>query len=136
MWGNIERRSLLKAGAVAISSPLLGGCSKDEDLKFLRIATGGRGGVYFRLGEGISQAVREQYQRTQTEVLVTAASTANVELVNAGRAEVAFAQADVFIGTGLSAPVALARLHDDYLHLVVRTDSRLRSLEDLKGQQV
>lgn len=137
--GILKRRPVLlaAAGVTAVSlaalAPYLGGI----DLRGpLRIATGGRGGVYFRLGEGLARVVREQYSELKPEILTTAASAANLQLVDAGRAEVGFTQADIVIGSGINAPVALARLHDDYLHLVVRADGRLQSVDDLRGSRV
>jgi hypothetical protein len=135
----VERRTALRAlaGTAAACLPVVGACAERErPREMLRIATGSRGAVYYRLGTGIAQVVREQYQWLQPEVLITAASTANVDLVNAGKAEVGFTQADVLVETGLAPPLALARLHDDYLHLVVRADSRLRSLSQLQGRRV
>jgi uncharacterized protein len=135
----VERRALLCAagGAAALSLTMLSRCEKRvEPRGQLRIATGPRGGVYFRLGEGLAQAAAREFPRLRPAVLVTAASATNVALVDGGQAEVGFTQADVLIGTGLVNPLALARLHDDYLHLVVRADSGLRSLSDLGGRRV
>jgi len=92
--------------------------------------------VYYRLGEGLAEAAAQEYPGLRPAVLVTAASATNVTLVDAGQAEVGFTQADVLIGTGLVKPLALARLHEDYLHLVVRADGGLRSLSDLRGRPV
>jgi TRAP transporter TAXI family solute receptor len=136
----VERRALLCAagGAAALSSlVVLSRCEKQAEPRGpLRIATGPRGGVYYRLGEGLAGAAAQEYPGLRPAVLVTAASATNVALVDAGQAEVGFAQADVLIGTGLINPLALARLHEDYLHLVVRADSGLRSLSDLRGRLV
>ncbi|MFI1989659.1 TAXI family TRAP transporter solute-binding subunit [Actinoplanes sp. NPDC020271] len=132
----IGRRSFLGATAAGVIT-LLTGCDEGEHpAGSLRIATGGHGGVYFRLGEGLARAIREQYPGLRPEVLVTNASVSNVALVNRGAAEVGFTQADVLTGAGPADPLALARLHDDYLHLVVRADSGLHALGDLRHQRV
>jgi hypothetical protein len=102
----------------------------------LRIATGPRGGVYYRLGAGVARVAAQEHPGLRPEVLVTAASATNLAMVDAGRADVGFTQADVLIDSSLADPPALARLHDDYLHLVVRADSGLRSLPDLRGRRV
>src|SRR3954451_20350980 len=134
----VERRALLCAagGAAALSSlAALSRCDQHAEPRGrLRIATGPRGGVYYRLGEGLAEAAAQEYPGLRPAVLVTAASATNVTLVDAGQAEVGFTQADVLIGTGLVKPLALARLHEDYLHLVVRADGGLRSLSDLRGR--
>ncbi|MFE9190980.1 TAXI family TRAP transporter solute-binding subunit [Micromonospora sp. NPDC007208] len=132
----VRRRSLLTAaaGALVAGSASCGGTPHPRGP--LRIATGGRGGVYFRLGTGLVRALRRIHPELRAEVLVTAASASNVKLVATGAAEVGFTQADVLDPRQLPAVSALARLHDDYLHLVVRTDGSLRSVSDLRGQRV
>lgn len=137
--GVLKRRSVILAAASvsALSLATIAPCLDRIDPRGpLRIATGGKGGVYFRLGQGLARVAREQYSGLKPEILATAASAANLQLVDAGQAEVGFTQADILVGKGIDPPVALARLHDDYLHLVVRADSRLQSVNDLRGRRV
>src|SRR5882757_4222090 len=96
----------------------------------LRIASGGVGGVYYAYAGGIASAVHARLPQLTTDLIVTAASIENIRLVSTGLAELAFTLADS-AGTAASgtspfpAPVALAalaRLYDNYLHLVVHPD--------------
>ncbi|MEV1333623.1 TAXI family TRAP transporter solute-binding subunit [Micromonospora costi] len=117
--------------------PAAAGCGGDPAMRGpLRIAAGGRGGVYFQLGTGLVRALRRSHPELRAEVLVTAASASNVELVGTGGAEVGFTQADVVVPPRRPDVSALARLHDDYLHLVVRSEAPVRSVTDLRGQRV
>jgi uncharacterized protein len=104
----------------------------------LRIATGGSTGVYYRYGEAIATVVRARVPQLTPTVLVTAASAQNLEMVAAGDAEIGFAQADTAdAALRAGAPIAaLARVYDDYLHLVVRADSDIEELDDLRGHRV
>ncbi|GAA1895332.1 TAXI family TRAP transporter solute-binding subunit [Streptomyces sodiiphilus] len=110
----------------------------------LRIATGAPGGVYYAYGHGLSDALRSHLPGLEPEVLRTAASLDNVRQVISGEAEVAFSLADSAALAAAGEPPfedpqpvrALARLYDNYVHLVVARDSGIRSLEDLRGRRV
>ncbi|MFF5290326.1 TAXI family TRAP transporter solute-binding subunit [Paractinoplanes globisporus] len=104
----------------------------------VRIATGSPTAVYYAIGSALARVIDQDLPNTDASVLVTAASAENLQLIASGRAEVAFTQADVLVSGGTSAPsmVALARVYDDLLHLVVRADGPIRGLEDLPGRRV
>ncbi|MDB1088979.1 TAXI family TRAP transporter solute-binding subunit [Streptomyces sp. ACA25] len=110
----------------------------------LRIATGGPGGVYYEYGQGIAEAVRTHLPGLEPEVLATAASLDNVRMILGGEAEVAFSLADsVALAVAGEPPFeepqpvrTLARLYDNYVHLVVASDSDINSLADLRGHPV
>jgi uncharacterized protein len=108
------------------------------------IATGGQGGVYYVYGHGIAGAVRAELPGMRPQVMATAASLDNLRLLAARKADVAFTLADsaalaVRGQSPFSAPQqirALALLYDNYVHLVVRAGTAIRSLTDLRGRQV
>jgi TRAP transporter TAXI family solute receptor len=109
----------------------------------LRIATGESGGVYHAYGAGIAAAVRAELPTLQTTALTTDASVANLRLLDTRRAEVGFtladAAADAVVGarafTHRIDVVALARLYDNYVQLVVPARSQVRTLADLRGRR-
>ena len=117
----------------------LAGCvGRPPRHRVVRIATGSRNAVYYALGSALARLIGQDLPNTDASVLVTAASAENLQLIAAGRAEVGFTQADVLVSGGVSAPsvAALARVYDDLLHLVVRGDGSIRTLEDLEGKKV
>ena len=117
----------------------LAGCvGRQPRHRVVRIATGSRNAVYYALGSALARIIGQDLPDTDASVLVTAASAENLQLIASGRAEVGFTQADVLVSGGVSAPsmVALARVYDDLLHLVVRGDGPIRTLEDLEGKKV
>src|SRR5688572_12299228 len=134
-------RSLLAVLALLTCGAVVAGCSSGEHRVTagqLRIATGSTGGVYFIYGRGIAEAVRRRIPELRPTVLETAASAQNLRMVATGEAEIGFTQADTAaeaVASG-SRVVALARLYDDYLHLVVRKDSTITKLADLAGKRV
>jgi TRAP transporter TAXI family solute receptor len=122
------------------------GCGSDPvyPTDALRIATGGRGGVYFAYGTGLADLVRTHIPQLRPEVLVTAASVENLRGVAGGEAEVGFALADAAALAYAGLPpfaaalpiAALARLYDNYLHVVVCSDLEVKSVSGLRGMAV
>jgi uncharacterized protein len=137
----VRVRVLLAAIVLSTVGAGVAGCpSSDAGVPAgqLRIATGSPGGVYYIYGRGIADAVRRRIPELKPTVLETAASRQNLRLVSTGEAEIGFAQADTAADTVAAGAkvVALARLYDDYLHLVVRKDSTISKLADLVGKRV
>ncbi|MEU4159005.1 TAXI family TRAP transporter solute-binding subunit [Actinoplanes sp. NPDC026670] len=130
-------RRVALAGLVALL--VVTGCGRDAaENRQVRIATGSPTAVYYAIGTAFAGIVDRELPGTDASVLATAASKANMDLVARGEAEVGFAQSDVLVTGGAPAPglVALARVYDDLLHLVVRADSPIKGLAGLKGKRV
>ena len=105
----------------------------------LPIATGDRGSVYYSYGLGLRQAILRQLPTMGPYLRVSSSSQRNVQLLAQGEVQLAFSRADVAAtlpGGQTDSLRALARLYDDYLHLVVRADSPIKDLEDLRGKRV
>ncbi len=138
----------LRLGTAVVLAAAVAGCPAGQDEQApagpLRIATGEVGGVYHAYGAGIADAVRAESPELRPRALATDASVANLKLLGARDAEVAFTLADTAAdaveGTGpFAGPVdvvALARLYDNYVQLVVPASSPIRSLTDLRGRRV
>jgi TRAP transporter TAXI family solute receptor len=134
----VRRLALLLTAVLAIP---LTACDSGEPAPSgkVRIATGSQAAVYYAYGSAMAQLIRDHLPDVQPSVLVTAASAENVNLVLAGSAEVGFTQADIAGEGAQRSPgqlVTLARLYDDYVHLVVRQPSDIHSLADLRGRRV
>jgi uncharacterized protein len=136
----VHRRTLIRATAAAVVVGAAGGCTGDdrEPSGRVRIATGSTTAVYHAYGTAFGELIRTRLPEVEATVMVTAASAENVRLVLSGGAEVGFTQADVAGGafTEDNRLVALARLYDDYVHLVVRADSQLDAIGKLAGRRV
>jgi len=135
----MPRRAVL-TGAVALLA--VTGCARrTPEHRRIRIATGSPTAVYYAVGTALAGLIEQELPEVDAQVLVTAASAENVQLVANNRAEIGFTQADILVsgGEGLGPPpeiAALARVYDDLLHLVVRADSPIRTLEGLQGKPV
>lgn len=104
----------------------------------IRIATGSPAAVYYAFGQSLATILNRELPNVEAEVLVTAASAENIQLVGAGEAELGFTQADVLPTVPAPPPTvaAVARVYDDLLHLVTTPTSGVRTLADLRGRRV
>ncbi len=132
----VRRRSALAAAAALLLAPAA--CSGGFGNLRLRIAAGNPGGVYDKLAQTLANAWQAGLGIERPQVLQTQGSPDNVDKLLAGQADVAFVAADVAEEQHKTHPelAALARIHDDYLHVVVRADSDIRSGDQLRGHRI
>ncbi|MFG2046838.1 TAXI family TRAP transporter solute-binding subunit [Micromonospora sp. NPDC048935] len=104
----------------------------------IRIATGSPTAVYYAFGQSLAAILNRELPDVDARVVITAASAENVQLVESGRAELGFTQADVLptSSAGSSSVEAIARVYDDQLHLVTTSGGPVRTLDDLRGRRV
>jgi TRAP transporter TAXI family solute receptor len=123
--------SLLTAATV------LTGCGGTvEDIK-ITMATGSEGGVYYRLGNGLADIWSGRLGIVRPQVVATDGSKDNVARLVNDQAQIGFSQADALEGVeGASRLRALARMHDDYLQVIVRNDLPVTKLSELSGRRV
>jgi TRAP transporter TAXI family solute receptor len=123
--------SLLTAATV------LTGCSSTvSDIK-ITMATGSESGVYYSLGKGLADIWSGRLGIAKPQVVQTAGSKDNVTRLINDQAQVGFSQADALEGVPGSGRLrALARMHDDYLQVIVRADLPVAKLRDLSGLRV
>jgi TRAP transporter TAXI family solute receptor len=131
-----------------------------EDLRFLRIGTGGVAGTYYPIGGLVAGIISNPPGSRPCEkggscgvpgLIATAQSSdgsvANVEAVASGELDSGFSQSDVaywaYTGTGiyegkepLSDLRAIAGLYPESLHLVVRRGAGIERVKDLVGKRV
>ncbi|HEV7979980.1 TAXI family TRAP transporter solute-binding subunit [Amycolatopsis sp.] len=136
----IKSRGAALSMVVLVLCGLLSSCGPDFNGLRVRIAAGTEGGVYYQLATPLASAWATQMGIQPPEVQMTAGSPDNVQRLKTGQADVGFSAADVAAnanqpGTGPKF-VALARIYDDYLHVVVRDDSPITSIAMLRGRRV
>lgn len=124
---------------LAMALPGLTGCQHSPPpATQIRIATGSPTAVYYAFGQSLATILNRELPNVEAEVLVTAASAENIQLVGAGEAELGFTQADALptVATTPRTMAAVARVYDDLLHLVTTPTSGVRALADLRGRRV
>ncbi|MCS7480849.1 TAXI family TRAP transporter solute-binding subunit [Umezawaea endophytica] len=108
------------------------------------IATGNAGGVYFVVGGGLAQVISANTKLKATAA-ETGASVQNIQQLVAGDYDIAFSLADTaadavngkdaFDGKPQKVK-ALTRLYSNYTQVLVRTDSGINSIADMRGKRI
>jgi TRAP transporter TAXI family solute receptor len=110
----------------------------------MTITSGTAQGVYHAFGAELADQLRRRDKRLSVTVLQSTGSLQNLERLAAGSAGCGLTAADAAVlamrgGAPFSRPVpitAVARVYDDYVHLIARSGARIRSLSDLRGKRV
>ncbi|TMR93504.1 TAXI family TRAP transporter solute-binding subunit [Nonomuraea basaltis] len=110
----------------------------------LSIATGGTTGVYYVYGGGLAKQLSANIANTQATASVTSASVENIKLLASGKADIGFSQVDTAADavngkdtfTAKQPVKAIARIYDNYTHVVVAPGVTATKVADLKGKRV
>lgn len=136
----------LAACAVAVTAAIAAAPAQ-ADTKFINILTGGQSGVYYPLGVALSQIYNKYIPDAKSTAQVSKASAENMNLLQAGRGELAFALADTvsdaYTGNaeaGFKAPLknlrGMTATYNNYIQIVANSDSGIKTLADLKGKRI
>ena len=134
---SIHLRKLILAAAAAAF--VAAGAHAAE---FISILTGGTSGVYYPLGVALSQIYAKALPDAKSSVQSTKASAENLNLLQAGRGEIAFtlgdALSDAWKGNeeaGFKTPLkklrGIAGIYANYIQIVASADSGIKTLADL-----
>ncbi len=137
----MKLRSLIAASAVALSA------GASHAAEFINVLTGGTSGVYYPLGVALTQIYGKALPDAKTSVQATKASAENLNLLQAGRGEIAFTLGDtlneawkgneeVGFKTPLKKLRAVAAIYPNYIHFLANADAGIKTLADLKGKRV
>ncbi len=130
-----------------LSVSLFAGAAASHAAEFVNVLTGGTSGVYYPLGVALSQIYGKAIPGAKTSVQATKASAENLNLLQAGRGEIAFSLGDslneAWKGNeeaGFKAPLkklrTIAAIYPNYIQIVAAADSGIKSLADLKGKRI
>ncbi len=114
--------------------------------QFISIATGGTGGTYFILGSGMAKIIEKYVPNVKVSVESTAASTENIRLIAGKKVQFAIVMPDgAYFGYHGGREFKDAKYpnlrsvmagHTSPMHFMVRSNSGIKSLADLKGKRV
>jgi len=160
----LDRRHLLRTGGAAVAC-LIGGWNApparaQDETRFFRIGTGPTTGNYFTIGGIIANAISNPPGSRPCDkggscgvpgliaiAQTTQGSVQNIELIANQTLESGLCQSDVaywaYSGTGMYSggkPFdglrAIANLYQESLHIVVRADSKIQAIGDLRGKRI
>ncbi|HEY0877553.1 MAG TPA: TAXI family TRAP transporter solute-binding subunit [Zeimonas sp.] len=140
-------RRLLGTLVATCALSLAGAGSALAQQQFITVLTGGTSGVYYPLGVALSQIYSKTIPEAKSSVQSTKASVENLNLLQAGRGEIAFtlgdSLSDAWKGVeevGFKQPLkklrGIAAIYPNYVQIVALADSGIKTLADLKGKRV
>jgi hypothetical protein len=138
---SISQRQLLLGGAAAVAIAGLSGTASAENL---RLMTGPQGGSWYPMGGAIKNVVEEAAPDTTLQVL-PGAGIANVKAIEAGKADIGFANSVSTVDAVNGKPpfeeptgnvCHLATLYPQYFQIVTTADTGIESLDELKGRAI
>ena len=132
---------------VSLGAALATGAAVAQQQQFINVLTGGQSGVYYPVGVALSQIFAKDIPNVRSTAQVTKASAENLNLLQAGRGELALALgdsvSDAWKGdTEAGFPKKLDKLrglagtYNNYIQIVASEDSGIKTLADLKGKRV
>ncbi len=137
------KRALLIGLAVIMSLSMIAMAKSD-----LTLGTGGVAGTYFPLGGVIAGVINKNNADINMNAVSTGASIANLNGIKVGDMDLAIVQNDTaffmyngtagsqFAGVAYKGIGAICNLYPEPLQIVVRYDSDIKSVADLKGKRV
>jgi hypothetical protein len=139
----MQRRSLIALSAIS----LVPGAVFAQQQQFINVLTGGQSGVYYPLGVALSQIYAKAIPNVRATAQVTKASAENLNLLQAGRGELALALADSVSNAWKGEAEAgfpkkldklrgLSATYSNYIQIVANADSGIKTLADLKGKRI
>ena len=114
---------------------------------FINVLTGGQSGVYYPLGVSLAQIYGKSIPNARATAQVTKASAENLNLLQAGRGEIAFTlgdalsdawkgDADAGFTKKLDKLRGISATYNNIIQIVANADSGIKTLADLKGKRL
>lgn len=132
---------------LGLGAALLASTVQAQQQQFVNVLTGGQSGVYYPLGVALSQVYGKAIPNARATAQVTKASAENLNLLQAGRGELAFtlgdALSDAWKGDAeagfpkkLDKLRGLSATYNNYIQIVASADAGIKTLADLKGKRI
>lgn len=134
----------LLAGFLAVTGLVAAPAAQAQ---FINVLTGGQSGVYYPVGVALTQIYGKVLPDAKISVQATKASVENLNLLQSGRGEVAFALSDTVSDawkgdqeSGFKAPLtklrAIGGIYSNYIQIVANAESGIKTIADLKGKRI
>lgn len=145
-WSNFFKRVVTTVCAVALAVGITGcGGGDDDKQQFINIATGGTAGTYYPIGGAIAEILNKNGMNASAQS--TGASVANINMLKDKQVELAIVQNDITYyavngqemfkeGGKIENLYGIASLYPETCQFIVREDSGIKNINDLKGRRV
>lgn len=141
-WKGLKRACVAAALSSLVWAPMA-----NAQQQFINILTGGTTGIYYPMGVALAKVYGDNIKGARTQVQATKASVENLNLLEQGRGELAFALGDSVklawegdADAGFKKPLkklrGIAAVYPNYVQIVAAKSSGVQSLKDLKGKAV
>ena len=141
----VFKRVVTVVCALALAIGVAGCGGGGEKEQFINIATGGTAGTYYPIGGAIAEVLNKNGMNASAQS--TGASVANINMLKDKQVELAIVQNDItyyavngeemFKDSGKVENLkGIASLYPETCQFVVREDSGIKSINDLKGKRV
>jgi TRAP transporter TAXI family solute receptor len=130
----MTRRSLLRGIGLAALAPLATAC-QSTDLPVYRLASAELNGFFYEFAQLLADAVARDDAPFRLERLVTLGTLQNLQFLRDGDVPLALALADATV-SDRQGRVALGRVYENYLQVVVAKDSPINGIEDFPGHRI
>jgi uncharacterized protein len=134
--GELSRRAFVAASVMALAA----GCIRSDPEGHIRLSAGDPGGMYLAFAEILAKRIQARYPGITVDVAATEGTVENLARLRAGDADMGLALADVTERDRAAdpsvAPLAVARVYENYLQVIVRESAAAKQLSDLAGMRV
>ena len=141
----VFKRVVTAVCALALAVGVAGCGGSGEKEQFINIATGGTAGTYYPIGGAIAEVLNKNGMNASAQS--TGASVANINMLKDKQVELAIVQNDITYyavkgeemfkeGGKVENLNGIASLYPETCQFVVREDSGIKKIEDLKGKRV
>jgi hypothetical protein len=143
----LTRRARAAIGASLLAAGLVAGSVAAKAEQFITVLTGGTSGVYYPMGVAMTKLFTDKIKDSRPSVQATKASVENLNLLQQGRGELAFAlgdavalawkgDADAGFKSKLDKLRGVGAIYPNYIQIVASKESGIKTLADLKGKRL
>jgi len=131
---SLNRRSLLRLVGLTSLAPFAAAC-QSTDLPVYSLAAAELNGFFYEFAQLLTDAVTRDDAPFRLERLVTLGTLQNLQFLRDGTVPLALALADATVADP-AGRVALGRVYENYLQVVVAKDSTINGVEDFPGHRI
>jgi uncharacterized protein len=136
-YAEMSRRAFLLATMTVVTA----GCVRSEPRARVGLAAGEQGGLYLAFAEILAKRLQVHHPDFGVDAVSTEGTVDNLARLRSLEVGMGLALADVAerdraTGPAETAPLAVARVYENYLQVIVRDSAPVRRLADLQGLRV